>query len=265
MTAASVAAPRPYTKLTGRPGVPFHRLVKAELRKLTDTRASKWLLFSIIAITVLVVVVAVIVAKPGNLTFTNLIDYAQSPQKILLPVLAILIVTSEWSQRTGLVTFTLSPHRGRVLLAKLVATLTAGAISISSAFAAAALGNLVGKLARDGNGSWSFGPGALRDLLLVQVTGLLQGLAFGMLLLISAAAVVLFYVLPNAWDLLFSSVSGLKDLAPWVDLNTAQQPLYLHQMDGRSWAQFASAAGIWVVLPLVLGAIRVRRSEVKSG
>jgi hypothetical protein len=36
-------------------------------------------------------------------------------------VLAILSVTSEWSQRTALVTFSLVPDRRRVLAAKLVA------------------------------------------------------------------------------------------------------------------------------------------------
>ena len=38
----------------------------------------------------------------------------------LLPILAIMLVTSEWSQRTALVTFTLEPRRSRVVLAKLV-------------------------------------------------------------------------------------------------------------------------------------------------
>src|SRR3712207_8192920 len=39
------------------------------------------------------------------------------PMTIILPILAVLSVTSEWSQRSGLATFTLVPHRGRVLLA----------------------------------------------------------------------------------------------------------------------------------------------------
>ena len=40
---------------------------------------------------------------------------------IILPMIAILSVTSEWSQRSGLTTFTLVPHRGRVILAKAIA------------------------------------------------------------------------------------------------------------------------------------------------
>ena len=42
---------------------------------------------------------------------------------ILLPVLGIMSVTSEWSQRTAMVTFTLEPSRSRFLAAKFVGTL----------------------------------------------------------------------------------------------------------------------------------------------
>ena len=39
---------------------------------------------------------------------------------LILPVLGILLVTSEWSQRTGLTTFALVPQRERVIVAKLI-------------------------------------------------------------------------------------------------------------------------------------------------
>ena len=39
---------------------------------------------------------------------------------LLLPVMGILLVTSEWSQRTDMTTFALEPHRSRVIMAKLV-------------------------------------------------------------------------------------------------------------------------------------------------
>jgi hypothetical protein len=35
-------------------------------------------------------------------------------------------------------------------------------------------------------------------------------------------------------------------------------------MSGEDWAHVATASLIWVVLPLVVGTIRVVRSEVKS-
>jgi ABC-2 type transport system permease protein len=193
----STAAPRPVS------GVPFRVLLRVGLRKLVDTCAGRWLIVAIVAITPLVVLGALVLASPADLTFDKLVDFTQTPQKILLPALGVLAVTSEWSARNGLATFTLNPGRRRVMLAKILATLLAGLISITCAVAAAAAGNLAGRALRGGDGSWSFGLGGLRDLLLVQLTGLLQGSAFGMLLLVSSAAIICSYVLPNLRQLLF--------------------------------------------------------------
>ncbi|MEV6849327.1 hypothetical protein [Actinoplanes sp. NPDC051411] len=249
---------------TGRPGVPFGRQLRAELRKLTDTRAGKWLLIAIFAATPLVVAGVLLIADPKNLTYGQLVNYTQSPERILLPIIGILTVTSEWSQRTGLITFTLEPNRRRVLVAKLSATLVVGAMVILVGFGSAAIGNLLGIALRNGAGSWAFGVAGYRDIAVVLIVGLLQGLAYGMALLATAVAVVFFYVVPNLSNLLFSSVSGLKDLAPWLDLDNAQAPLYLHQVSGRQWLEFLTASLIWVVLPGVIGVVRVLRTEVKS-
>jgi len=45
-------------------------------------------------------------------------------------MIAILAVTSEWSQRSGLTTFTLVPSRGRVIGAKAIATIIVGIVSV---------------------------------------------------------------------------------------------------------------------------------------
>jgi len=250
--------------LTGRPGVPFRRQLRAELRKLFDTRAGRWLLIAIFAATPLVVTGVLILADPKNLTYSQLVNFTQSPERILLPIVGILTVSSEWSQRTGLLTFTLEPNRKRVLLAKLSATLLLGVLVILVGFGSAAIGNALGIALRDGNGSWSFGLASYRDIAVVLIVGLLQGLAYGMALLITAVAIVFFYVVPNLSNLLFSSVSGLKDVAPWLDLDKAQAALYVHQVTAEQWAQFAVATAIWVIMPGSIGVIRVLRTEVKS-
>lgn len=243
--------------------IPFGRLARVELRKLTDTRASRWLLIAIIAATPVVLAVVLAVTAPRDLTYNRLVDYTQTPQKLLLPALGILSVTSEWSQRTGLVTFTLVPDRRRVLLAKATATLGLGLLVIAVAFAAAAAGNLLVGL-RHGNGSWAFGAQGFGEIVLLQMSALLQGLAFGMLLRSSAAAIVAYYVVPNVWGLLFSLTSGLKHVAPWVGLNQAQNPLYTHQITGTGWLQLLSAASIWILLPLAAGIVRALRGEIAS-
>ena len=250
---------------TDRPGVPFARLFRTELRKLIDTRSGRWLLIAIIVTTPLVVAVMLITADPKDLTYDRFVDFAQTPQKVLLPVVGVLTITSEWSRRTGLVTFTLEPNRTRVLLAKVGATLVLGLVMVVITFGTAAAGNILGAALRHGDGSWSFGAGGFADITLVLLTGLAQGLAYGMLLLTSAAAIVAFYVLPNLSSVLFSSVPALEDAGRWVDFNKAQGPLYDHHLTGQQWAQVVTTTLFWVVLPAILGVIRVRRTEVGSG
>jgi len=250
----------------GVAAVPFGRLLRVELRKLVDTRAGFWLLTAIGLITVAVVVVFLFVADADQLTYLNFVGATATPQSILLPVLGILAVTAEWSQRTGLVTFTLEPSRLRVAVAKLAAVVLVGLLAVLVALGVAALGNLAGSLLMDGDGSWAFEVANVRDFFVLQLLGVVQGFAFGMLLMSSAAAIVLYYVVPIAWTALFSMVGALADAAPWLDLNTAIAPAFDQQtFQGDDWAHIAVTATIWVVVPFVLGLVRLLRREVKSG
>ncbi len=101
---------------------------------MTDTKAGLWLLIVIGAVTV-IINAAFLIWGPDDLTFNDFLQFSGMPQGILLPVLAVLLVTQEWGQRTGLVTFSLVPHRGRVLVAKLAAAI----VFVLAAFAVAVL------------------------------------------------------------------------------------------------------------------------------
>jgi hypothetical protein len=64
---------------------------------------------------------------------------------------------------------------------------------------------------------------------------------------------------------LFTLVDWLADIAPWVDLGTAANPLLLGEsLTGEEWLHVAVAGSLWVLLPLSLGLVRLTRSEVKS-
>jgi ABC-2 type transport system permease protein len=176
---------------------------------------------------------------------------------------AILVVTSEWSQRTGLVTFTLVPDRGRVLRAKVAATLGLGLAVIAIALAAAAVGNMFVGL-RHGTVTWAFGFQGFGEIILLQVSALLEGLAFGILLRSSAAAIAVYFVVPSVWSALFST-AALKHIAPWFDLNQAQSPLYTPgQITATGWLQLLVAASIWIFVPLTVGTARALRGEIKG-
>jgi ABC-2 type transport system permease protein len=261
MTTTTLAAPISVNTAGVHARPRLGRLVAVELRKLVDTRASRWLLIAIAGITAAIIVIFFLTAPESERTFRNFIGVTGTPQGFLLPVLGILLVTSEWSQRTALVTFTLMPVRGRVLLAKVLAALVAGLAAYALAVAIAALATALG----GAPGAWSgIGPDNFAKIGLLQLTGVFQGLAFGLLFLSSAAAIVTFFVLPTAFTIIASLWKPLRDAAPWIDLNTAQTPLFDGgDLSSKQWWQVVVSALIWVVLPFVVGLVRVLRAEVK--
>ena len=244
--------------------VPFTRLVSVEMRKMADTRAGLWLLGLIVGITAAIMLIFFFVADGADRTFNSFIGIAATPQGFLLPVLGILLVTSEWGQRTAMVTFALEPSRTRVLLAKVAAAMVYGLGAFVAALAIASLCTLAGG-AEEG-----FADLSLTVFLLflgLQLLTVLQGLAYGLIFLNTPAAIVTFFVLPIASTIVFSLVPGLRDGAAWLDLGTAQQPLFELGTDarltGEQYAQLGTTALIWIVLPFVAGWLRVMRTELK--
>ena len=126
MDTPSVAEDRTRPRRSTRP-IPFRTIVGVELRKAFDTRSGFWLMVAIAAAGVLATGAVLAFASDSDLTYDNFAGAIGVPMTILLPVVAILAVTGEWSQRAGLTTFTLVPHRGRVIRAKLVVTIAIGA------------------------------------------------------------------------------------------------------------------------------------------
>lgn len=243
------------------PKIPLTRMARVELRKMADTRAGLWLLIAIVALTAAIITIFFVTAKEGDRTFMNFMGVTATPQGFLLPVLGILLVTSEWGQRTALVTFTLTPVRGRVLAAKLIAALVFGIAALVVAVGIAALASVAGGApdAWQGVGLDDFG-----KFVLMQATGVVQGLAFGLVLLNSAAAIVAFFVLPLVFTLVSGFWASLRDVQPWIDLTFAQQPLFsTPDMSGEQWLQLATTTAIWVLVPFMVGTFRVLRREVK--
>jgi ABC-2 type transport system permease protein len=186
---------------------------------------------------------------------------------ILLPVLGILLLTSEWGQRTAMVTFTLEPRRPRIIAAKLV---VGGLLALASVLVALALGaiaNVLYGLFAGVSASWDLSFLQVLSFLLLQVLGILTGFALAALLLNSAAAIVLYmvysFVLPGLFELGANLIGWFGDLRPWIDFNYAQGPLVDATMHGQDWAHFAVSGLVWLVLPLTIGLWRVLRAEVK--
>ena len=240
------------------PRPPLTRLSRVELRKMYDTRAGKWLLAAIGALTV---AVEVFVAFTGGSerTLDAYFGGAVLVQVILVPVLVILLVTSEWSQRTALVTFGLEPDRLRVAVAKAAAC---AGLALAALVLTVGMSSVLAAVAGHGD-VWDLPVSAFGEIALLVLVNVMQALAFGLLLMNSSAALVTFYVLPTGWAILFGAWSALGSVKNWLDLNTATEPLGNHEMTGAGWLHLVVAATIWVVLPMALGVSRLLRTEFK--
>ena len=135
------------------PAVSFPRLTFVELRKMVDTRAGFWLQVATAAITVIAVIVRIVVGDAADHTFAAVLTVGIQPAAVLLPIAGVLLVTSEWSQRTGMITFALVPVRSRVLSAKLVASIVLALATLVMSVAVVAAGVLIASPGIDG--TWS--------------------------------------------------------------------------------------------------------------
>ena len=249
-----------------RPEVPLVRLVKVEIRKMLDTRAGFWLAMSMVILSALITIGVLLVGDESNLTFGSFFGLMNIPLSLLLPVLAILLVTSEWNQRTAMVTFSLEPRRSRVIIAKFVTAIIAAVAAVAVALAFGAIGNIIAAVLYDAPaGDWHMTTSGLVNSFLIQLIGLLEGFGFAMLLMNSAAAIVLFFVVPQLWSVLVQIVPWLREhVQQWADLELAQAPLQGGEwMSGEQWERLAVAFIIWVVVPSAAGLVRLLRSEVK--
>ncbi len=151
--------------------IPMTRLVGVELRKMFDTRSGFWLMTSI-GITALLATGAVILFAPDSeLTFETFATAIGFPMAVILPMVAILSVTGEWSQRTGLTTFTLVPHRGRIISAKAIGSVIVAVTSMLLAFAIGALGNVIGTAITGTETIWNISVGDFSLIVLANVLG----------------------------------------------------------------------------------------------
>ena len=252
--------PRACTALAARaPRSP--RLTYVELRKMTDTRAGFWLLVIIVASTLAAAILRMALGDESERTLQDAFSVAQLPCSVLLPILGILCVTSEWSQRTALTTFALVTKRSRVVLAKVLAAVVISARRVVLALLFAVLGTIIGSIVF-GTGAWTLSLTAIGESFLLQLIGTMGGIAFGMVFLASAPAIVLYFVLPTIWGILTAIIPGMDDVAKWLDLGPSTTDLSEFDISGIGWARLATSVALWVAVPFAIGLVRIIRREV---
>ena len=245
--AAAPSAPGP---------IPFSRLVRVEWAKAVGTRAARWLLALVALSTAGLMLVAIIVPTTFDQTYASYLRVASIAQVILLPVVAILMLTGEWSQRSIMTTFTQEPRRIRVLNAKLVVSMLLG--GSAAVFGGVVTATGLGLAAASGRAlEANLSVGAITGYLLYVLLNVLAAVALGALLQNSAAAIASSFALPATVALL-GTASTLLD---WIDMATAWK-----WMLDNDWAghvpQISVSVLFWVAVPLAAGVVRTIRRDV---
>ena len=247
--------------------VPLVRLVSVELRKSFDTRSGRWLLASLGLAAVLTTGAIIAWAPADQLTYSEFTLAIGVPMTIILPIIAALSVTSEWTQRSGLATFTLVPHRGRVLLAKAIAAVLVTVPATGAAFGVGALGNVSGAALADVPVRWDQSAVDVAYFALGQTLLLLVGFVLGALIRNSSGAIVAYmlygFVAPGLLAFLAFNQDWFADARPWIDAKNNQDALLRGDLTGDGWSHLAVTSVVWLLLPLVVAVVNVLRSEVK--
>lgn len=252
MTAPARAEIRPV------PAAPaLTRLTRIELRKSVDTRASRWLLIAVAVTGLVTCALSAFLGHAKDHTFHTVAGSVQGSMSVLLPVVSILLVTSEWSQHTTLQTFVLVPRRGRIVAAKIIAS---GIIAVLVAAYGIGLTALGTGLTSDG--SWNHAATVAVGSVVVQLISQLSGVGFGLLLMSSPAAIVLNFVIPIAWGALAGGVHALHHVQPWLDPAKVSTNLLSGEVGPQRWAQAATVVLVWVVALIAAGTVRLQRRDI---
>ena len=238
-------------------GIPFSRLVRVEWAKATETRAARWLLAAVAATTAGLMLVPILSHSSSHQTYVGYLRYAATGLSLLLPVVAILTLTSEWTQRTVLTTFTQEPRRMRVVTAKITVSVLLGAaaavfgglVTAAGLSVAAASGRTV-----DAN----LDAALVLAYLLYVLLNVMTGVALGALVHHSAVAIVLSFVLPIGFGLLGQTSQAVAD---WLDYTTAFARLLSGEWSGHT-TQILVAVTLWIAAPLAVGLVRTVRREI---
>ncbi len=264
--------------------IPFSRLVRVEWAKATDTRAARWLLALVALSTAGMMLVPVLAPTSFDQTYASYLRVAALGLTILLPVVAILMLTGEWSQRSVFTTFTQEPRRIRILNAKLAVSMVlgGGAAVFGGVVTAAGLGLAAASGRRPGGKpdlrrhhrlSALRAPqcprrrrarGAAAELgdchrRLLRSPRRLCGPRHGIdAPLSSATAIAASFALPAAFALLGTASTLVAD---WIDMSTTWNWVLENEWGGHV-PQISVSVLFWVAVPLAAGVVRTIRRDV---
>lgn len=259
--------------------IPFGREVSIETRKMFDTRGGLWLFIitgGLMAFALGITLLVLALEDDATITASGFSQIMTIPLSLLMPVFAILAVTSEWSQRTHLTTFAIQPSRLRVLGAKFVSVtiLALGTLAVAILFGV--IGNVIYGAMTGNEVVWNVPIDELLWTIGLQLCFFWMAFAFGTVLLNTPAAIAVFYVvgmfLPfMVYPMIAAFFDWARELVMWIDFNYASMPLMVGEdffgdpvtVEALDYVRFAFTIFLWIIVPLTLGILRLRKTEIK--
>jgi len=241
------------------------RLVHAEFVKLRTTQVWFWMLVATIAVAVLITV-GQIAPSGGIRSESDVPDlfagFAQTPAYVLVFVLGVLGVTTEFRYQTITPTLLQTPSRWAVVTAKMITYAIVGA---GYAAVAVVLEGVVGVpwlAARDVD--VHFGDGDVQHAIIgtfvvIALFGII-GLGVGALLKSQVVAVAVGVVFLVVIENVLLAIPGVKHVWPYLPNGGVQAVLHTHGSDTANGVHLLSTGGgvvvllLWAFVPAVLGA-----------
>ena len=160
----------------------------------------------------------------------------------------------------------LVPRRERVIAAKLLAGAAVALAAVAACVLTSLAANALVPVLTDADARWDVAAGGLAAAVPFGVMWMLAGAAIGLLVMSSAPAIVLSFLIPTGIVGLTAALPGADHVLRWIDLGTTSGELNAAHpaISAHDWAHLAAGVVLWVLVPLGLGFLRLRRRDVPS-
>ena len=221
-------------------------------------RANRWFLAllavaAIAAATGFYVYFMLTTSGAAPLTWAQLGRVIVDPLMTLLGCFLITLTTSEWTNRSIMTTFTLTPRRGWVLSAQLIVALT---YALALWALCLGLGTLVAGLLSPRENvdiSWSVTAWDVVGLLLPNPVLAISAFLLGIAVMNGSAAIIMWMMVPAFLNTLLNFNGVISDIAQWLNLKVALNAAVADPGAAVSWGRTATSAVLWLAVPAVIG------------
>lgn len=238
-------------------------MVLVEVRKSVDTRAGRGLLITAVVIVALFAVISATTLSPTQIDLAEMIRFAGAPLFILMPTIAMISVTTEWTTRSAMTTFLLNPRRGQVALSKLLA---GWLLSIGAVFVAAVLCGLVGLIVASLSGS-TFelnAAAALASLVycIVSVVVLnIIAMAIGSIVVSTALGLAIYFLFTAGLDGLVGLIA--PSWSSYLSFNAGLDAIATGSLNSSNAASSIISVILWLLLTALVGLRLFKTREVR--